>query len=309
MRFSSQMPSGGAAGALALAGGEKRIVLVEGHLGDAMECGNKASEDVPSPISVFHPFVLPRMMTQSSHMLGLRLECAELFDEARHDHLLRDLWHRAFPHEAFSRFSVFWEVLGFQSDDPVRDLRGARALGLKHLVHFCSGGNFEVVRHSRLPFPLAAVSLNVTLMLCSHLGLLAMPARGTAAAPHCSDEVLRNFIRLHAATSSQFGVDTSASTSPAMPLMALMHEQCLRWLFHRWQKLSRSHAIPGRRRIMSFPIVLGELRTHLQHVLDGAQAPWSLGSILVALRQQGIDDLSRDFDQTCERRKASLKQS
>jgi len=187
------------------------------------------------------------------------------------------------PQEPFARFNHHWEeTLGFQTDDPVRDLRGARALGLKQLVHFCStSGNLEVITHGGSAFPLAAASLNVTLMLCSHLGLLTMPAGGSSAIAPCSDDVILAFMRLHAALAADHEATGSASASLCLDLM---HTQCLRWLLDRWERLDLSPRAP---RIMQFPALLRDLRAHIKTTLPLVEAPWSIGALLLALRQEG----------------------
>ena len=287
-----------------------------------------------SPQSVIDPLALPRKKRMAGASIGLRLECAEFFDEAAHEYLLRALWARAgeampdfrtqmdscasgpyrppadspprrssreltlapplaaVSNEPFARFSHRWEtVLGFQTDDPVRDLRGARALGLKQLVHFCtgsSGANLEIVKKSRTSFPLAVASLNVTLVLTSHLGLLSTPAGGAGATPQCSEETLRNFLRLHNALSADGHQAGDDSTSTALDLM---HEQCLRWLLDRWEKLEMPSGTPHGLRLMQFPRLLDALREHVQCTLASVSAPWSIGSVLVALRQGSRNDV------------------
>lgn len=244
--------------------------------------------DVPerkSPQSVIEPFAPPSVAMSHAAAIGLRLDCAELFDERRHEYLLRDLWQRAVPGEPFSRFSHRWEeVLGFQTEDPARDLRGARALGLRQLVRFCSSGNLGVVRRGESRFPLAAASLNVTLMLCNHLGLLTNPAGGASAITPCSEDTLRNFMRLHSSLAGDGELQTGGAASSSA-LLDMMHEQALRWLLDRWERLAFPPDAPAGRRLMCFPRLLTELRGHVHATLANAHGPWSLGSILVALRR------------------------
>ena len=91
--------------------------------------------------------------------------CAcEPYDAAAHLPLWRRLWARAAlgPSEASCELpSAKWLQLGFQGDDPSVDLRGAGALGLRQLLHFCESGagatvlandgemliNLEMVKH------------------------------------------------------------------------------------------------------------------------------------------------------------------
>eukprot|EP00966_Prymnesium_polylepis_P064776 1502576-Prymnesium_polylepis.1 len=122
---------------------------------------------------------------------ALQAQCVEPFDELAHGSQLEDLWRAAgFPAE-WSRLSERWICLGFQTDDPARDLRGAGAIGLRQLLRFCRSGGVGVTRritsqrtttHASSCFPLAAASLNVTLMLCSHFRLVTMAGGAGAVA-------------------------------------------------------------------------------------------------------------------------------
>ena len=205
--------------------------------------------------------------------------CAcEPYDAAAHLPLWRRLWARAAlgPSEASCELpSAKWLQLGFQGDDPSVDLRGAGALGLRQLLHFCESGAGATVLAKHKAFPLAAASLSVTHMLASHLRLWQLPARGSSAAPPCADAVLREFLRL---ARSRRTLEHSNADA-----VLLMHEQLLRRLADRWvdQQLQ-----PTRRTPMHFPPLLRELRSHLELTLASQPAPWELARILVALRDQ-----------------------
>ena len=206
--------------------------------------------------------------------------CAcEPYDAAAHLPLWRRLWARAAlgPSEASCELpSAKWLQLGFQGDDPSVDLRGAGALGLRQLLHFCESGAGATVLAKHKAFPLAAASLSVTHMLASHLRLWQLPARGSSAAPPCADAVLREFLRLARSRSN-------ADAVGPLHAVLLMHEQLLRRLADRWvdQQLQ-----PTRRTPMHFPPLLRELRSHLELTLASQPAPWELARILVALRDQ-----------------------
>jgi len=235
-------------------------------------------EDERSPQSVLRLDFGP-----SARADALLRQCALPFDKATHEPLLRQLWQSAFPALPFERVSSRWEELGFQSDDPVTDLRGVGLTGLMHLAHFCStNGNLEIVRGSHSAFPLATASLNVTHILCAHLGLLASPAGGAGKVELCSKDVQHNFIRLHAATST----DGEPGVGPSF--LDLMHEQLLRWLFDRWVELDSS--TPPGPRLMQMPRLLCMLRDHLRGTLSAASTPWSVPALLVALRQDDLNN-------------------
>ena len=206
--------------------------------------------------------------------------CAcEPYDAPAHLPLWRRLWARA-ALAAVRQLrlpSAKWLQLGFQGDDPSVDLRGAGALGLRQLLHFCESGAGATVLAKHKAFPLAAASLSVTHMLASHLRLWQLPARGSSAAPPCADAVLREFLRLARSRSN-----ADAPWTPSTRVL-LMHEQLLRRLADRWvdQQLQ-----PTRRTPMHFPPLLRELRSHLELTLASQPAPWELARILVALRDQ-----------------------
>ena len=205
----------------------------------------------------------------------LRSESCEAFDEVVHNLLLRRLWSATFGTEKYSRISERWEELGFQSSDPVRDLRGSGALGLRQLVHFMESSG-AVVNNALLGFPLAVASFNVSQMLCCHLQLLTSPAGGAGAVPHCSDMTLRNFLRLHC----HIGCQLCPSDTRTL-LIDLMHEQLVRRLFSSWGRSAHLCTPPSP---MCFPGLLADLSKHMQGCLTGLRAPWSMHGALLALR-------------------------
>lgn len=229
---------------------------------------------------------------QSAFAEAVLLHAAqEPFDECSHGPLLRSLWRSAFTSDCpFERHSEKWLEIGFQTEDPVRDLRGTGALGLRLLHHFCCSSGAAIVHLAvggrSAPaerFPLAAASLNVTQMLCSHLGMLDAPAGGAGGAlPRCSERVLDAVLQLQATLPSGptapvlSDVEDGTALSPS--ILELMHEQLLCWLHRRWQLLPAA-AVDGAARqpgapskLMQFPQMLSALAVHLQRALEQATA-------------------------------------
>lgn len=218
--------------------------------------------------------------------------CMTTYDESTHHHLLNDLWAIALS-GPFERISVRWQRLGFQSPDPVDDLRGIGAMGLAHLASFCaSGAGAMAVRRvvrGDSSFPLAAASLNVSQLLCTHLHVLSGPVGGSSGTggrtslTQCSAETLRNAVRLQTSLLclNPCATDSTQSTS----LLALMHTQLLRNLFDRWETTSLTDGREaGARLLHAFPSMLAQTREHMQHALANTPGPWSVRSVLVALR-------------------------
>jgi len=205
----------------------------------------------------------------------------ECFDDAKHGPLLERLWAAAHPTLSFEgRTSTEWLVLGFQQEDPTLDLRGVGVFGLRQLVRFCGGSGHrgaEAVREvsaGKSSFPLAAMSLTVTQMLCSHLGLLAQPAGGVGALVTCTDSVFHEAWRLQIA----LGEDLS--------LVDLIHEQLLCRLHDEWQNLVAGSALAPSTLMHYCPALLRELGEHLTSTLEASvAAPTDLASLLLALRQ------------------------
>lgn len=168
--------------------------------------------------------------------------------------------------------------------------------------------------HCSASFPLAAASLNVSLMLCSHFRLVPMAGGAGAVAP-CSDATLRKLLSLQqtvgmVASASPLsgatagggaavggGSDGGGSggsgggspagvSTPQVAALDLMHEKLLLRLHDAWLALP-----PGSPRIMRFPLLLAELRQHLRCVCANTPGAWSIGpaSILAALRSNAPD--------------------
>lgn len=250
-------------------------------------------------------------------------EAAEAFAETSHAPLLLSLWNAAFPSEEFARMSEQWMKLGFQSPDPIRDLRGTGALGLRLLCHYSLSSGAAVLRECARgeagadSFPLASASLNVTQMLCSHLGL-SPKAGGAGAVDRCSAATLDTVLRLQATLPisplerrpSAESIDALEQPAPLEPLLEttlldLMHEQCLGWLYRRWERLEAEHSCPTR--LLAFPRLLTELSVHLHTALAQHAAPPSspttLRELLLALRHDG-DGPAEGWEDLCRWRDA-----
>jgi len=238
--------------------------------------------------------------------LALLLHAAsEPFDERKCGIHLQSLWRTVFPSAAFERKSDKWLALGFQAEDPVRDLRGVGALGLRHLHHFCHSSGATILRDvSRsLPspnrFPLATASLNVTHLLCSHLGLLESSSGGVAAVAPCTEATFELILSLQHSLPLTQAV-RSSDTAFDVSILDLMHEQLLCWLHQRWERLDVTAAgSVAACKLMQFPSLLSALAVHLQETLAAlhrkAQRTCSSGTLrdlLLALRRDASASLS-----------------
>lgn len=208
-----------------------------------------------------------------------RLRCegiGEAFNDAKHQPLLERLWAAAYPTTSCEdRTSAAWTKLGFQGD-PALDLRGVGAFGLRQLVRFVESSQrgAAALREASKgnSFPLASLSLTVTQMVCSHLGLLTQPAGGVGALAECGDSVFHEVWRLQIALGD------------GLSLVDLIHESVLLRLHASWQDLTAARAQGIK--LMRCPSMLRELGAHLISTLEAcATAPWDLAALLLALRQ------------------------
>jgi len=206
----------------------------------------------------------------------MRSMAAEPFDETTHAPLLEELWKLAGIDSPFQRTSERWLRLGFQGSEPATDLRGAGVLGVRHLLHFfASGRGLVIIRENEaathMAIPLAAASLNITHMLCSHLHLLEQAVPNV---PSCSACTLVQFLRL-------------AASCPSV--LALIHSELLSALAERWRALGRADAALT---LMHFPEQLGLIRSAMARAL--AEAPrsciWTLPTLLMAVRFAGVNE-------------------
>jgi len=134
-------------------------------------------------------------------LASLASRAHEKFDTTRSEHLqtLANLSLLAFPGVPFEVRSPRWRELGFQSEDPATDLRGAGYLGLLHFTHLLAetGPSFRRSNVSDT-FPLALASLSCTAMLCRYFGLSKTLIFPGSDAPQARDDVVRSFLLLQA---------------------------------------------------------------------------------------------------------------
>lgn len=83
---------------------------------------------------------------------------------------LRLYWAACFPTRSFERRSASWTDVGFQSDDPGRDFRGAGIFGLRCLLYFATKHPSTFQRCVKSGYPLSIAGLNVSMLLYQLLG-------------------------------------------------------------------------------------------------------------------------------------------
>jgi len=201
-------------------------------------------------------------------------QAQETFDK-QHEQVLCDLWSLAFPTDLYEGVSAQWRKLGFQSDDPTRDLRGAGCLGLRQLhAFFATVGSSFNKDHAHTGFPLALASLSVTAMLCRYLELnRTLIISGCSEPPIASDAVKRSFFEL------------SARSSGGHDVLQRMHCRLLIHLAHRWAAMKTPETT-----IMNFPAALRATYIHLHRALTILPCPWTLSGMLSSLDRESIDE-------------------
>ena len=131
----------------------------------------------------------------------------------------------------------------------------------------------RLVAHSqKAAFPLAAASLNVSLMLCSFFRLLTSAAGGAGAVAPCSDATLRKLLSFH---------NLLAPVEGSACALDLLHEKCLLRCWDAWEALPADTV-----KVMRFPTILADLSEHITQTCAATPGPWSIGpnSILYTLR-------------------------
>lgn len=118
------------------------------------------------------------------------------------DHILKlqGLWSLSFPSEPFPSEikSPRWKELGWQSDDPGRDFRGAGVLSLDSILFFSRSRPSEFLRLAtkasgtrvEWEYPFAAAGVNVTHELTQLLGLQAGRGAPSAGPPRAVADLL-----------------------------------------------------------------------------------------------------------------------
>mmetsp|Transcript_17462 Transcript_17462/g.34313 ORF Transcript_17462/g.34313 Transcript_17462/m.34313 type:complete len:382 (-) Transcript_17462:564-1709(-) len=112
---------------------------------------------------------------------SIALLTAMEFDGTRREDmaLLQELWKLAMPGESpigFKRKTEAWKRLGFQSDDPTTDLRGAGMLGLRVAVTVARDAPEVVKGMQEEDILFGAVAVNMTAIVLCHLHILHISA-------------------------------------------------------------------------------------------------------------------------------------
>jgi len=203
----------------------------------------------------------------------LTQEASAKYQADKHEQLLVDLWSMIYPTDLYERTSSRWSILGFQSDDPARDLRGAGLMSLRHLHQFISAVGTSFLREQASGFSLALASFTCTAMLCRYLGLNKMLIFPGCADHSASAQLQRRFLELHA--------------SSGHDVLQRLHVRLLLHMSRQWTAMQTPETT-----VMDFPIVLKATYTHLHRALTVAPRPWQLGSLLVTLGRESIDSWS-----------------
>jgi|ERR1712039_4552 len=181
-------------------------------------------------------------------------------DCEEHKLMLFRLWDAAFPdlRGCCLDRSPEWVGIGFQSDYPLRDLRGAGFQGLVHLVHFLESSMLPV----DLPpgFPLALASINVTGFLQYYFCLnIVYPGHGAVKAKDSTRQAL--FL---------------CATRSTVSVLQALHNALLMQLTRRWCSLKM---VSPEATLMDFPPLLQETFTHAASAIATATTPWHLADL------------------------------
>lgn len=109
-------------------------------------------------------------MQQRVDSFKVKIAVAYSDDEPAHEAVLRQYWALCFPGEEFHRKSNRWTDIGFQSDDPGRDFRGAGICGLQHLCFFAKERPVDFLRCRQSGYPFSIAGLNISMMLYQLMG-------------------------------------------------------------------------------------------------------------------------------------------
>lgn len=194
------------------------------------------------------------------------------FDATSEEHikLLMELWILAFD-EPFERRGERWGELGFQSKDPVSDLRGAGHMALSHLTSFLATVGRSFIAQQPANFPLSLASFSCTAMLCRYLRLHPTIIFPGCDDHHASPSTRGNFFRLHAQC---VGRD----------VLQLIHARLLQRLAQTWERMQTPTTT-----IMDFQIALRSTFTHLHQALTATPRPWQLSTLVETLDRKAID--------------------
>jgi len=121
-------------------------------------------------------------LTNSKQANDLKALACATFDSKNPDDLecIKTLWKVCFPNESLpSNFvSDAWKKIGFQSDDPIRDIRGTGVFGVNNLLFFAEKYPLKFRRLIGLDprhadsekYPFVVGAFNITMMIFELLG-------------------------------------------------------------------------------------------------------------------------------------------
>jgi hypothetical protein len=119
--------------------------------------------------------------TAEENLSHLSEDLASSFTDSNPDHMtaLRELWTGIFPNDAaFMRVSAKWKEAGFQTHDPVADLKtsgllAVRAMAYMMKIHPLRSQDMlqRNKENTKLKYPFAIVGVNITLLLAEVLNL------------------------------------------------------------------------------------------------------------------------------------------
>ena len=123
---------------------------------------------------------IPLSDMSESNLAQLSDELETIFNDTdpNHEQLLLDLWKVQFPIQTYKRKSLQWKDAGWQTEDPVSDLKSSGVLAIHALTYF--GNKFSEMSLDRLNankaniktnYPYSIVGINLTLLLADLLSL------------------------------------------------------------------------------------------------------------------------------------------
>jgi hypothetical protein len=144
--------------------------------------------------------------TDLDRLIDLRRRIHIRFDPSKPEHIkmLVRLWKHAYPETAdlITPIHPCWKYLGFQSDNPVADLRGSGVFVLHAMLYFSSTHLelFKDIAETGRAYPWASACVNIMHILKFHLGL----ADDNENAPgfvhfHAKPKVVKHFVQLYIA--------------------------------------------------------------------------------------------------------------
>jgi hypothetical protein len=141
---------------------------------------------VTSFLSVDSDCALPSVAA-SAEIDRLREELTTPFTLELHGHLLKELSdviyqksNGEFMTPSFEPIGMHWKTIGFQHEDPLKDIRGGGVLCIKNLIYFVKNSEEAIpmirVRSNRddgANYPWAAAAINVTRMVAKLFEVVA----------------------------------------------------------------------------------------------------------------------------------------